>query len=369
LTAFCDATIFTGESLTEGHALLAQNGRITDIVAMKRIPADAARIDCADKVLAPGFIDAQVNGGGNLLYNNAPTAETACAIAAAHAKYGTTRLLLTCISDTPQVTRQAIAALREARRENKNILGSERRGVHKPEHLRALTDEDVKLYRREGDEIMLVTLAPENAAPAQIETLRKNGVIVSLGHTGAAADALRTSLGAGTTGFTHLFNGMGPMSARAPGPAGVALDDRDSWCSIIADGHHVSPELIRLACRAKPPGKMFLVSDAMPPAATDIPEPFELYGETIRAENGRCVNKDGRLAGSAITMFDAVSHCVANVGLGLEETLRMASAYPAAFLGIDKNFGRLLPGFAADIVVLDPALALHGVWVGGIAVV
>lgn len=374
LTALCDAAIFTGESMAESHALLIKDGKIVDIVAQARIPPDAIKTSCPGQILAPGFIDAQVNGGGNILFNNDPTVGSCMAIAKAHRAFGTTRLLLTCITDRPEVTQKAIAATREAHIENKAILGlhiegphlgTERRGVHNPAHIRPMTPEDMRLYRRLGDEVMLMTLAPESVSPEQIGTLRRQGVIVSLGHTDASAAQIYAALEAGAIGFTHLFNGMGTMSARVPGPAGVALDDRTSWCSLIADEYHVSPEMIRLALRAKPKGKVFLVSDAMPPAAAGAPQPFKLYGETIRVEDKRCVNGEGRLAGSAITLLDAVQHCVRKIGVELDEALRMASTYPAAFLGVDNGLGKLLPNYEADVVALDRELNPTKVWVAG----
>lgn len=374
LTALCDATIFTGESMTEGHALLIKDSLILDIVGQNHVPADAVKVDCRDQILTAGFIDAQVNGGGNTLFNNSPTTEAALSIAKAHAHYGTTSLLLTCITDRPEVTQQAVRAVRTARQYSSSILGihiegphlgTERRGVHKTEYIRTMTANDAQVYKREGDEIVLMTLAPETVSAELIAKLSQQGIIVSLGHTSASSEQIRTALTAGATGFTHLFNGMGGINAREPGPAGIALDDPTSWCSLIADGHHVSAELIRLALRAKPKGKIFLVSDAMPPAATDNPQPFLLYGETIRMADGRCINSEGKLAGAAMTMLDAVRHCAIKIGVSLEESFRMASTYPARFLGLDKKLGRLLPSYAADIVALDPALNLKSVWVDG----
>jgi N-acetylglucosamine-6-phosphate deacetylase len=415
-TALCDATILTGEATVEGHALLVHNGRIEDIVANQHIPADARRISCAGQILAPGLIDAQVNGGGNHLLNNEPTVEACLAIAAAHRRYGTTSLLLTCISDQPEIARKAAAAVREARKQDQSILGihfegphlsAERRGVHNAVTLRQPDDNDLRLYRREGDEVMLITLAPEKVDAAILQQLSKQ-TIVALGHTDAAPEQIRKALASGATGFTHLFNGMGGMSAREPGVTGVALDDRDNWCGLIADGHHVAPEMIRLALRAKPQGKIFLVSDAMAPAATDDPKPFLLYNKEIQfiastvsfpsrlreglgagqdvshefqslhlrqpprppsippasgreatAPLSKCVTQEGSLAGSAITLLDAVRYCVQTVKVELDEALRMASTYPAAFLGIDKQRGKLLPGYKADIIALDQNLQLQ----------
>jgi len=363
LTALTDATIFTGEAFVETHALLIEDGKILDIAGNRKIPADAKKISYAGKILAPGFIDAQVNGGGNVLFNNTPTVEACLAIAAAHRQFGTTRLLPTCISDRPEVMQKAVAAARAARKKDKSILGihnegphlgAAARGVHKAAHLRALTDEDMRLYQREGDEIVLLTVAPENVAPEQIEQLVRDGAIVSLGHTNAGADQIHAALKAGASGFTHLFNGMNFNRGAngITGPVKTALDDRNSYCSIIADGHHVSAEMISLAVRTKP-GKVFLISDAMSPSASIDPQPFQLYGETICAEGGRCVNGEGKLAGAVLTMGEAVQNCIKKFGIEPDEALRMASTYPAAFLGLSDRLGKLLPGFEADVVVVD----------------
>ncbi|HEU0117969.1 MAG TPA: N-acetylglucosamine-6-phosphate deacetylase [Alphaproteobacteria bacterium] len=371
-TAYCDATIFTGETWVEGHALLVEGGKILDIAAQNRIPGDAKRAAYKGQILAPGFIDAQVNGGGNVLLNNTPTADACIAIAKAHQKHGTTRLLPTCISDTPEITGKALAATRTAHKSCPNILGihiegphlgQERRGVHKSEYLRSLSADDLKLYQPESGEVILTTVAPETVSPDDIKKLKQQGAIISLGHTSASPDKIKAALAAGATGFTHLFNGMGKPGENAP--ADTAVRDQDSWCGIIIDGFHVTPEMLQLALRSKPKGKVFLVSDAMPPAASDNPQPFQLYGETIRVENGRCVNHEGKLAGSSITMADAVRNCVKSFGVEMEEALRMASAYPAAFLGLDQRFGKLLPGFDADIVAMTPEIEIRSVIVAG----
>lgn len=372
LLALRDAVLFTGEAMVEGHALIIRDGKVADIVANSKIPSGAVTASLANHILAPGFIDVQVNGGGNRLFNAEPDAATAGAIAAAHFKYGTTRLLVTCITDAPDVTRKAIDAVRAARRDCPNILGihiegphlsAEKRGVHNKDMIRALTADDVALYQPKNGEVVLLTVAPEAVPPQQIADLAAAGILVSLGHSNAQAEQVRAALAAGATGFTHLYNGMSGLSGRDPGVAGVAIDDEGSWCGIILDNHHVGAEMARIAIRAKPQGKMMLVSDAMPSAATDTPQPFTLYGEAIRLENGRCVNGEGRLAGSAITMSDAVKNCL-TLGIEAGEALRMASAYPAAFLGMDDRFGKLLPGYSADIVALDYSFNPRRSWLG-----
>jgi N-acetylglucosamine-6-phosphate deacetylase len=290
--------------------------------------------------------------------------------------------------------------------------------VHSPSAIRPLEDKDIALYQRLDDEILLITLAPETVLADAIQSLSQQA-IVSLGHTNASPEQIRAALATGASGFTHLYNAMGAMSAREPSVAGAALDDRHSWCGLIADGHHVAPEMIRLALRAKPRGKVFLVSDAMPPAATETPQPFHLYGELIQIESttpsqassrprvaarGRlqsgssgtccgnckedhshcskgdsvwipasagmthegsgilypkCVTSAGGLAGSAITLLDAVRYCVQHVGVDLDEALRMGSTYPAAFLGVEKTLGKLLPGYRADVIGLSQNLELY----------
>jgi N-acetylglucosamine-6-phosphate deacetylase len=377
LIALCDATIFTGEAFVEEHALVLKGEAIMDIVRFAQVPAAARIISCADKILTPGFIDAQVNGGGNVLLNNTPTAKACLTIAKAHRRFGTTRLLPTIISDKPKITQQAIAAVHKAHKQNTGILGIHiegphlnevARGAHPASFLRPLRDNDLGLYRPEGGEIMLITVAPESLTLEQIEKLRAQGVIISLGHTSASPDQIAAVLAAGATGFTHLFNGMNfnRETNEIAGPVKAALDDKASWCSLIADGYHVSTENIQLALRTKPSGKVFLVSDAMAPAASDNPRPFMLFGEEIHMENGQCMSSvRGRPAGSAITLADAVHHCIDKVGVEPGEALRMASAYPAAFLGIDDKFGKLLPGYVADIVLLNAAFKPEAVWMAG----
>jgi N-acetylglucosamine-6-phosphate deacetylase len=374
LTALVDATIFTGEAFVEGHALVIRDGKILDIASRSRVPADAVQVSCAGQIIAPGFIDAQVNGGGNVLLNNAPSVDAALKIAAAHQKYGTTRLLLTCFTAGKEISRDALASIRTARAKNPGILGAHmegphlsdaRRGVHKAALLRSPDAEDLAALKPVDKETLLVTVAPECVTPQQIKTLKKQGVVVAIGHTEASVDQTREALSAGASGFTHLFNGMGGLNARSPGPAGVALDDRASWCSLIIDGFHVAPEMARLAIRAKPVGKIFFVSDAMAPSASDAPQAFQLYGETIMVENGRCVNSEGKLAGAVLTMGAAVRNSIQKFGIDPAEALSMATAAPAAFLGLDTRFGKLLPGFDADIVALDTDWNVKSTWISG----
>lgn len=374
ITALHDAIIFTGGALVERQALLLIGGKVVDIVSDRNIPSDSRRVSCADTVLVPGFIDVQVNGGGGFQFNNDPSVETCLAIARAHRRCGTTRLLQTCMTDTEEVRQKALVSIRSARAQDESILGIHFEGpylqelarrIHPAEHIRTMADEDVPFYRPQSDEIMLMTVAPGMAEPEQVKKLCAMGVIVSLGHCETTPDCVRPMLEAGATGFTHLFNSMGAMSARDPGMAGLALDDAESWCGLIADGAHVRPEMIRLALRAKMPGKIFLVSDAMAPAGCEVKAPFILYGETIYIEDGYCLDSRGCLAGSPRTLAEDLRYCIKEIGVELEEAARMASTYPAEFLGLERRFGKLLPGYEADIVALDSDFVPSRVWVSG----
>lgn len=368
-----NATIFTGEAFIEGHNVLIEGGLVQDLVSHRTsIKGDVEIIDCRDSILSAGFIDLQVNGGDNILFNATPTPAAALAIAAAHRRRGTTSLLPTCITDKPETMRAAIAAVREVLQQDNGILGihlegphlsTAKRGVHDATQIRALNSEDMSLYRRCSDEIILITLAPDAVAPETIHQLHLQGNLIALGHSDADAGTVRAALTAGATGFTHLFNGMGGLQARHPGMSGVALDDAASYAGLIADGYHVSAEMLRLAVRAKGADKIFLVSDAMPPAAADQPKNFELYGETISTDGRQCLTADGRLAGAALTLADCVHHAIHGVKIPPEDVLRMASTTPAEFIGMGDKLGKILPGFQAHIVALDTQFKVKRVWV------
>jgi len=213
----------------------------------------------------------------------------------------------------------------------------------------------------------LLTLAPECVDAALIRQLVARGVIVAAGHTAASYAQVRAGLDAGIRGFTHLFNAMTPLTSREPGAVGAALDDAATWCGLIVDGHHVHPATLRTAIRAKAPGRMILVTDAMPPVGGDSPG-FRLGEQTAVCRDGACLTPDGTLAGSCLDMASAVRNSMTMLGLSLGEAVRMASASPAAFLGLEATHGRIAPGYRADLVVADDALTVKQTWIGGIPV-
>jgi N-acetylglucosamine-6-phosphate deacetylase len=373
--AIVGARLFTGADMLDDRALIVAGGRVEEIIAADRVPADLPQTVLApDRVVAPGFIDIQVNGGGGVLFNDAPTIETIRTIFAAHRRFGTTGFLPTLISDRPEVTRKAMDAARRALAAREpGVLGihiegphfaEPRRGVHQTAMLRPMNDADQALLCKDIGGVVLTTVDPDVVTPTQIASLARAGVRVFLGHSDASFDTVRAALDAGACGFTHLTNAMSGMVNRAPGMIGAAIDDRASWCGLIVDGHHVHPAVLRIAVAAKPRGKCVLVTDAMPPVGTDIKE-FVLYGQTIRVTDGRLVARHDTLAGAVLDMASAVRNTVRLLGQPLEEALRMAAAYPADVLGMSDSRGRLLRGYHADIVVLDPELRVERTWIGG----
>ncbi|MBI3419767.1 MAG: N-acetylglucosamine-6-phosphate deacetylase [Proteobacteria bacterium] len=375
LRAFIADAIVVAGGPREG-ALLTENGRVTAVAPVSEVPSYAEKIRLPSLTLAPGLVDLQVNGGGGALFNQDTSPEGLRIIRDAHRAMGTTALLPTLISEGTEKIPEAFQAVRAWHEKEKDtgilgihlegpFLNPERKGVHEAEALRLDPSETLRELDFSGFGKILITLAPELVDERELKKLSSHGVILSAGHSQADQAALNKAKAAGLRGITHLFNAMGPLQAREPGLAGLALNDDDLWCSIICDGAHVWHAMIRLALKAKPEGKLFFVSDAMPPAGQKDPQPFTLYGKKITVKNGRCLTEAGGLAGSALTLFECVQKAVREVGIPLPQALAMASFYPAQFLGVEKEYGSFAPGSHADIIALDKDLNLKGVWVGG----
>jgi N-acetylglucosamine-6-phosphate deacetylase len=370
------ARVLTAHGWRDDLAVLIEGERIAallphDHAAVRAAPAQ----DLGGALLLPGFIDVQVNGGGGALFNAAPTVATIRTIGAAHRRFGTTGFLPTLISDSVDTMRAALAAVEQAFDEGvPGLLGIHlegpylapaRKGVHDPKWFHAPSEEELALLCAPHRGVRLLTLAPERVPHEAIARLAAAGVIVNAGHTAADHATVRAALAAGVRGFTHLFNAMTPLGSREPGVVGAALDDPGSWCGLIVDGHHVHPASLRVAIAAKPRGKMLLVTDAMPPVGADDPR-YVLNGETITVKDGICQTANGVLAGSALDMASALRNCVEMLGLPLDEAARMASTYPADFLGLGASHGRIAAGCRADLVALDDDRRVQRSWIGGV---
>lgn len=367
-------SIFDGAHFLQDHCVIVRDQVVERLAPLAQCPPTLDVVELADGTLAPGLIDLQVNGGGDLMFNNDPSETTLATMLNAHRASGTTTMMPTLISDTRDIQERAVAAVRAARAAaNPGILGIHlegpyfnvaRRGAHRADMIRQVGDRDIDWLCTLTDMPVIVTLAPEHAAPGQVRQLSSAGVHVCAGHSNATYEQLLAAIDEGLEGITHLFNAMSAPTPREPGLAGTALAEGSLWAGIIADGHHVHPANIRLAQRCKPPGRLVLVSDAMATVGGSR-NSFSLYGEQISISDGKLVNADGALAGSAIGLIDAVAYAAGTVGIGLEECLRMASLYPAAILGLDSKLGRIAAGYRADLVHFDASYTVHNTWLAG----
>lgn len=378
LKALTGARIFDGYQCLDNYAVVLNGECIEHLLPCDQLPDDIDCIELDGGVLAPGFIDLQVNGGGGVLFNNAPDTETIETMLKGHRATGTTSMLPTLISDTPEQLQAGVKAVQQAIAHSmKGILGvhiegpffnPDRRGTHKAEYIHAPKSRDlnwiIDASKNNPEMTIVLTLAPETTQAGQIAQLNNAGILVCAGHTDADAETIQKALSEGLTGFTHLYNAMRPLTGRDPGVVGTALADRESWCGIIADGHHVHPLSIAVALAAKPAGKLFLVTDAMATVGSEK-KSFDIYGETITEQDGRLINAEGRLAGSAIGMIDGVRICVEKVGVSLEEALRMASLYPAQMIRHSDTLGRIRSGYRADLVHFTDAFKVTQTWLAG----
>lgn len=368
------ARVLLGDELAEGLAVVLDDARIAAVLPDSEAPRGAPVRALDGGILAPGFIDVQVNGGGGALFNQAPTVESLATIGEAHRRYGTTGFLPTVITDEIAIIDRAMRAVEEAiDRGVPGVLGIHiegpmlapaRHGIHDPRHLRGAAPDLLELVCSLRGGRTLVTVAPEVVGAEAIRRLVAAGVTVAAGHTEATFEEMREGFAAGITGVTHLFNAMSPMTSRAPGAVGAALDDQEVWCGLILDGVHVHPATLRVALRSRPLDRFMLVTDAMPPVGTDLTG-FDLQGRRITVAGDRCIDAAGTLAGSVLSMDAAVRNAVHLAGVSVPAALRLASASPARFLGMESLRGEIAAGMTADLAWLGDDLAVRSTWIAG----
>lgn len=371
--ALLGSQIFCGERFYDDHALLVEGKSIVDIVDKNNTPDNFNKIELDQGILAPGFIDLQVNGGGGVLFNNSPNKESLNTIIKAHQFFGTTSVMPTVISDSLEVLEQCIKTVTEEIKNNSSLLGihiegpffnTKYRGVHQKQYISTINSDYLNLFESLKGFPVMLTLAPECISSQQLKHLTSLGIKTLAGHSDATYDELDDAIKNGLDGFTHLFNAMGQISAREPGVVGSALHFENTFASIIVDLHHVHPSLIQLAYQLKPTGKLFFISDSMATINHGKPS-FELYDEVVNESDGRLVNSEGKLAGSSITQIDAVKNAYQKCNIPLNQALAMASRYPAEYLGIENHLGSLKPGYRADLVHFDSNFKVHNAWVSG----
>ncbi|GFE75972.1 N-acetylglucosamine-6-phosphate deacetylase [Novosphingobium sp. TCA1] len=369
--AFVNGNVYLARAWSRGAVVTVENGRIVRIE--RGVDADEI-VDLERGWLVPGFIDVQVNGGGGVLLNDAPSPEGIATIAAAHARFGTTAMLPTLISATPDVIAAGLDATDEAIARNVPgcigihvegpVLNVRRRGIHSEGNLRKLDDALVDLLIRPRAGRVLFTIAPEYLDADQARALIEAGVVLAMGHSDADYETARAAFEMGVTGVTHLFNAMSALHHRDPGMVGAALENRSAWCGLIADGYHVHPAVMRVALASRPLDRFILVTDAMPCVGSDLAR-FELDGREITVAEGRCVGADGTLAGASLDMAGAVRNAVDMAGLSVAQAVDMATVQPAEFLGLASERGTIAAGHTADFVQLDRAMAPQATWIAG----
>ena len=375
IKALVNGRVFDGDQLHSGQAVVLEDNRVVALLPEHDIPeAVDVSWDLEGKILAPGLIDIQVNGGGGVMFNNAPSVETIRGIGAAHRRFGTTGFLPTLISSDFDTMQQAIEAVGQAIAEGvPGVLGihlegpflnADKRGIHDAEKFCVLDEAGFELLTSLKTGCTLVTIAPELTTTEMISRLSKHGVVVSGGHSTASYAQTREALQAGMRGFTHLFNAMSPFTSREPGIVGAALEDQHSWFGIIADGHHVHPASFAVAVAAKRKGGALLVTDAMATVGSDN-KTFKLDGAEIKSADGCCRTESGALAGSDLDMISAVRNTVRFADIDYLEALRMASCYPARALALEDQLGFIRPGSKASFIELDDDLNLYRSWIDG----
>ncbi|HGS4438981.1 TPA: N-acetylglucosamine-6-phosphate deacetylase [Vibrio cholerae] len=359
--ALTNCKIYTGNDVLVKHAVIINSDKIEAVYPIESLPSEMNVVDLNGANLSPGFIDLQLNGCGGVMFNDEITAETIDIMHKANLKSGCTSFLPTLITSSDENMRQAIAAAREyqAKYPNQSLglhlegpyLNVMKKGIHSVDFIRPSDDTMIDTICANSDVIAKVTLAPENNKPEHIEKLVKAGIVVSIGHTNATYSEARKSFESGITFATHLFNAMTPMVGREPGVVGAIYDTPEVYAGIIADGFHVDYANIRIAHKIKGE-KLVLVTDATAPAGAEM-DYFIFVGKKVYYRDGKCVDENGTLGGSALTMIEAVQNTVEHVGIALDEALRMATLYPAKAIGVDEKLGRIKKGMIANLTVFD----------------
>ncbi|MEM8539795.1 MAG: N-acetylglucosamine-6-phosphate deacetylase [Pseudomonadota bacterium] len=373
-TAYIGARIFDGLKIHQNHALLIDGEHSGGIVQVDNVAPDYQRNQLKGGLLAAGFVDLQVNGGGGVLLNEQPSIEGIRTICDAHRQFGTTAVLVTLITDGLEVTKQAIdAAIKAQSAKVPGFLGLhlegphlsiEKKGAHSSDLIRPMNEQDLSVLceAKQYLDNLLITVAPESVSDEQIASLASAGIRVSLGHTATTSARAKASFAAGASSVTHLYNAMSPLTHREPGLVGAALNEDKVYCGLIADGVHVDSDAINIALSMKKDeGKLFLVTDAMSTIGTDQRE-FTLNGRRITRRDGQLTLSDGTLAGADLDMITAVRYMATHTRCELEEALRMASNYPAKYLGADHLHGSLVDGAFGNFIHLNDDLEIQSVW-------
>ncbi|WP_439256918.1 MULTISPECIES: N-acetylglucosamine-6-phosphate deacetylase [unclassified Lonepinella] len=374
--ALTNAVIYTGHDVLYGHAVIVENDKIVDIIRQEQVPTDIQHLDLKGNNLTAGFIDLQLNGCGGVMFNDQTSVETLEIMQETNVRSGTTSFLPTFITSPDEDMKSAVKIMREylAKHQNQALglhlegpyISVAKKGTHQPEYIREISPEMKDFLCQNADVITKLTLAADNPTVEHVPDFVKAGIIVSLGHSNATYEQAKDSFKKGITFATHLHNAMSPVSSgRDMGVVGAVLDSDDIYTGVIVDGLHVAFGNVKIAKRAKG-DKLCIVTDAIAPAGSDIKE-FTFVGKTIYVRDGKCVDANGILSGASITMIESVENAVKEVGIPLEESLRMCNLYPARAIGVADKLGSIEVGKIANLTVFTHDFnvvntAVNGVW-------
>ena len=372
--AFINGVIYTAKEVLYGHAVVVENDRIKAIVREEALPEDLQRIDLKGNNLTAGFIDLQLNGCGGVMFNEDISVRTLEIMQETNLKSGTTSYLPTFITSPDEGMKSAVNIMRDylAQYQNQALglhlegpyLSREKKGVHREEYIREISSEMKDFLCANADVITKITLAAENPTARYIAEFVKCGIVVSIGHSNATYEVAQQAIADGAGFATHLHNAMSPVSSgRAMGVVGAVLDS-DIYAGIIVDGLHVDFGNVRIAKKAKG-DKLCIVTDAVAAAGADI-DSFVFVGKTVYVRDGKCYDANGTLGGAAITMIESVQNAVKEVGIPLDETLRMCNYYPAKAIGVDDKLGSIEAGKIANLTVFSHDFKIIGTAVNGV---
>ncbi|OAN11500.1 N-acetylglucosamine-6-phosphate deacetylase [Photobacterium jeanii] len=364
LRAITNVDVFDGHQIHTKQAIILNGDTIERVVAMEAAELPADTIDGKGALATAGFIDVQINGCGGVLLNTDRRKATLDTMNATNLRHGTTQYLPTFITSREEPMKEVIdlvASIEDPQAEG--ILGlhlegpfisKEKKGAHQEDCIRKLDEQTAHYLADNAKHISVLTLAPENASQKVIDILTQAGITVSLGHTNSTYDECAAKHG--ITMATHLYNAMTPLGSREPGTVGYIFDQKP-YAGIIVDGIHSSYASVRIA-HQQLGDKLFMVTDAVNPAGTDMKE-YDMAGTTAYVTDGKCHYADGTIAGAAITMIEGVRNLIEHVGVSKEEALRLASLNPAKSLGIENEYGRIAAGYKANITLLNKALEVQ----------
>lgn len=371
--ALVNGVIYTAQAVLYGQAVIVEDEKILSIVPQENLPEGMQKIDLKGHNLTAGFIDLQLNGCGGVMFNGDTSVKTLEIMQQTNLRSGTTSYLPTFITADDEGIKQAVSVMGEYLKKYKNqalglhlegpYLSVEKKGVHQAEYIRAISPEMKDFLCQNSAVITKITLAPENPTAKYIGDFVQSGIVVSIGHSNATYDVAKQAIANGATFATHLHNAMSPISSgREMGVVGAVLDS-DIYTGIIVDGLHVEFGNIKIDKKVKG-DKLCIVTDATAAAGADI-ESFDFVGKTVYVRDGKCYDANGTLGGSAITMIESVENAVKQVGIPLDETLRMCNYYPAKAIGVDEHLGDIAEGKIANLTVFNNDFDVLGSAVNG----